>query len=156
MKPNEYGASLPGDMDEPDVYRPRAMARLSILIRKHRTIAFLLIALALAMKAAVPAGFMLGTQDKVLTVLVCADATGQHLTKAITLPKSSKSESQTKAGESCPFASLSAASLGADDLPFVALAIAFMLLLGFAPVRIPTLGGITYIRPPLRGPPALI
>jgi len=132
------------------------MEALAALIRKHRTIAFSLIVLALVMKAVVPAGFMLGTENKVLTVLVCADASGEHLTKAITVPSSGKSEGQAKAGESCPFASLSAASLGADDMPFVALAIAFMLLLGFAPARIPTLAGLTYVRPPLRGPPALI
>lgn len=75
------GACFPGDMCEPDVYRPPPMPGLSILIRKHRTIAFLLIVLALAMKAVIPAGFMLGTQDKVLTVRVCADATGEHITK---------------------------------------------------------------------------
>lgn len=132
------------------------MASLSILIRKHRTIAFSLIALALTMKALIPAGFMLGTQDKVLTVLVCADATGQHLTKSISIPVSGKPQSTAKQGESCPFASLSTALLGTADVPFIALAIAFMLLLGFAPVRIPTLGGFTYIRPPLRGPPSLI
>lgn len=132
------------------------MAGLSILIRKHRTIAFLLIVLALTMKAVIPAGFMLGTQGKVLTVLVCADATGEHLTKAIPIPVSGKSESQAKQGESCPFASLSAASLGAADVPFIALAMAFLLLLGFAPVRIPLLAGVTHIRPPLRGPPSLI
>lgn len=132
------------------------MAALSILLRKHRTTAFLLIALALAMKAVVPVGFMLGTQDKVLTVLICADASGEHLTRTIAVQGSSTSDSKAKAGDACPFASLSFASLGVDDAPFVALAIAFLLLLGFAPVRIPTLGSVTYIRPPLRGPPALI
>lgn len=132
------------------------MAGLSTLIRKHRFLALWLIAAALVMKAVMPAGYMLGRQDKVLTVLICADASGAHLSKAITIPGAGKADGSAKSTDSCPFASLASASLGADEAPFVALAIAFMLLLGFAPVRIPRLAGNTFLRPPLRGPPALI
>jgi hypothetical protein len=132
------------------------MAGLSTLIRKHRLLALWLIAMALAMKAAMPAGYMLAKQDKVLTVLICADASGAHLSKAITIPAAGKAEGGARSADTCPYASLALASLGASDAPFVALAIAFMLLLGFAPVRIPRLVGNAFILPPLRGPPALI
>ena len=46
------------------------------------------------------------------------------------------------------------ASLGGADPLIVTLAIAFALLLGFAPVRPPALVRAGHLRPPLRGPPA--
>lgn len=132
------------------------MGILRAFFREHYRLATLLVALALVMKAAIPVGYMLGTQDRVLTVLICGDASDEHLTKQITIPGSGKSDGQSKASEVCPYASISLASLDSGDLPFIALTLAFLLLLGFAPMRIPRLAGQAYIRPPLRGPPALI
>lgn len=132
------------------------MGTLRAYFRKHSRLAALLVALALVIKAMIPAGYMLGTQDKILTVLICTDASGEHLTKQITLPGSDKSEGRSKASDVCPYASLSLASLDSGDMPFIALALAFILLLGFASVRIPRLACLPYVRPPLRGPPALI
>lgn len=130
------------------------MGRLRAYLREHYRLAMVLVALALVIKAVVPTGYMIGSQGKALTILVCGDVSGDHLTKQITVP--GKAESQAKTSETCPYASLSFASLDADLPVFVALAIAFLLLLGFAPVRIPKLASLTHIRPPLRGPPALI
>lgn len=130
------------------------MGTLRAFFREHYRLAMLLVCCALVLKAAVPTGFMLGTQGKSLTILVCGDASGEHLTKQITVP--GKTEGTAKTSEACPYASLSFASLDAGFPAFVALAIAFLLLLGFAPVRIPRLAGLTHVRPPLRGPPALI
>jgi hypothetical protein len=130
------------------------MGRLRAYSRGHYRLAMLLVALALVVKALVPAGYMVGSQGTSLTILVCGDVSGDHLTKQITIP--GKAEGQAKTGESCPYASLSFASLDAGLPVFVALAIAFLLLLGFAPVRIPALAGFAHVRPPLRGPPALI
>jgi hypothetical protein len=132
------------------------MGTLRAIFREHYRLAAMLVVLALVMKAAIPAGYMLGTQEKVLTVLICADATGEHQTRQITIPVSGKSDGQAKAGEACPYASLSGASLDTGEVPFIALALAFILLLGFAPVRIPEPAGQAFVRPPLRGPPALI
>jgi Protein of unknown function (DUF2946) len=132
------------------------MGTLRAIFREHYRLAALLVVLALVMKAAIPAGYMLGAQDKVLTVLICADASGEHQTRQITIPVSGKSDGQSKSGEACPYASLSGSLLDTGELPFIALALAFILLLGFAPVRIPGPAGQTYLRPPLRGPPALI
>jgi hypothetical protein len=131
------------------------MGAVRTLILRYRRLALLLAVLAVAMKAVVPGGYMIGSQDRVLTVFICADATGTHLTKQIVLPGSDKTEGQRKASEVCPYASLSFASLHSVALPLLALALAFILLLGFAPVRIPGLAGLPYVRPPLRGPPAL-
>lgn len=130
------------------------MGRWRAYIHDHCRLAMLLVALALVIKAFVPAGYMVGSQGQSLTILVCGDASGERLAKQITIP--GKSEGHAKAAETCPYASLSFATLDAELPVFVALAIAFLLLLGFAPVRIPALAGFTHVRPPLRGPPALI
>lgn len=130
------------------------MRFLRTFFRGHYRLAMLLACLALALKAAVPTGFMVGTESKSLTILVCGDVSGDHLTKQITIP--GKAAGQAKTSESCPYSSLSFAALDAGLPAFVALAIAFLLLLGFAPVRIPSLAGASHLRPPLRGPPALI
>lgn len=130
------------------------MAALRTLLRDHFRLAIVLVVLALAVKAAIPTGYMIGSQGKSLTILVCGDASGDHLAKQITIP--TKADGQAKTSESCPYASLSFASLDAGLPHFIALAIAFLLLLGFAPVRIPVLAGFAHIRPPMRGPPALI
>lgn len=130
------------------------MEHLRAYLRKRYRLGMLLVVLTLAIKAVVPTGYMLGSQGKALTILVCGDVSGDHLSKQITIP--GKSDGQAKTSEACPYASLSFASLDAGLPAFVALAIAFLLLLGFAPARIPVLGGLPHVRPPLRGPPALI
>ncbi|KUR70914.1 hypothetical protein AQZ52_13955 [Novosphingobium fuchskuhlense] len=132
------------------------MQTLRVFFRGHYRLAMLLACLALVLKAAVPSGYMVGSQGRSLTILVCGDVSGDHLTKQITIPASGKSDGQAKAGDTCPYASLSFASLEGGLPPFIALAIAFLLLLGFAPVRMPSLAGTRHVRPPLRGPPALI
>lgn len=132
------------------------MQTLRAYLREHSRLALLLVVIALALKAVVPTGYMVGTQGKSLTILVCGDLSGEHLTTQITIPGTGKAEHQTKGGEACPYASLSFASLEGGLPPFVVLAIAFLLLLGFAPVSLPRLAGPTYVRPPLRGPPARI
>lgn len=136
------------------------MGTLRNFLREHRQFALLLVALALAMKALVPTGYMIGTDSKVLTIQICADGSGQHFTKQIVIPMTGKPlderGEQGKAGSTCPYSVLSMASLGGADLALLAIALAFIMILGFAPVRRPWLQGIFYLRPPLRGPPALV
>jgi hypothetical protein len=52
------------------------MELLRAFFRDHRRLAALLVALALCVKALVPAGYMPGAHGKVLTVEICADASG--------------------------------------------------------------------------------
>lgn len=134
------------------------MTSLRAFSREYRGVATLLIALALAMKALVPAGYMLASQSKVLTVQVCADAQGGHFTKQISLPLTGKSEdSQGKHGSAsgiCVFSSLAMASHSGADAPLLALALTFILALSFAPIHAPQLLRLHRARPPLRGPPA--
>ena len=49
------------------------MRTWSRLLREHRRLAAILVALALCMKALVPAGFMIGASARLITVEICAD-----------------------------------------------------------------------------------
>lgn len=125
---------------------------------RHRALAIVLVLATLCMKAIVPTGFMIGQNSKVLTVQICDDAFGNHAVKQIAIPmKDGGSESGSKQGKGeCPFTSLSMASMSGADPALLALALAFILALGFAPTRTAHSERVFHLRPPLRGPPALV
>lgn len=133
------------------------MTKLRVFLRHHRALANLVVIAALCMKIVVPSGYMIGQNSKVLTVQICDEITGnQAVTKLVIPMKDGGSESGQKQGKAeCPFTSLSMASLAGADHALLALALAFILALGFAPVRIPRPKHTSHLRPPLRGPPAL-
>ncbi|MDZ7587653.1 MAG: hypothetical protein U5J78_00160 [Parasphingorhabdus sp.] len=119
-----------------------------------------LLALVLAVKLLVPAGFMISaTSDRFLTVTICADASGISKQMRIAIPsKNDRREDHSKAagtGQPCSFSGLSHAALGGTDPILLAAALTFVLLLGFAPPRTLPQRGIAFLRPPLRGPPSL-
>lgn len=126
-------------------------------LRQHRALALMLVLAALCMKAVVPTGFMIGTQSKTLTVLICDESFGNHAAKQIAVPMkpgSGKPASKGMNGD-CPFASQGMAALPGIDPIQLALALLFILALGFAPVSVPQPRRLSHLRPPLRGPPAL-
>ena len=134
------------------------MQSLRAFLARHRALAALLFAAALCMKALVPAGYMIGNGDRVLTVEICADSQGGHVTKQIVLPGGGKSGGQGEHGKSdgtCAFSALSFASLSAADPVLLALALIFIMALGFVPIAAPRAARQSHLRPPLRGPPAL-
>ncbi|MCJ2182323.1 DUF2946 family protein [Novosphingobium sp. 1949] len=136
------------------------MQGIRIFIARYRAVAALLLVLALAMKAFVPTGFMVGTDTgRTLTVQIC-DGQGQTMLTRIALGSKGAQPDKTldehaKAAKDCPFTALSMASLDAGDALFVALALAFLLALGFLPAPPLRLYARRYHRPPLRAPPAL-
>jgi hypothetical protein len=134
------------------------MASFRAFIGNHRHLALWLAAVALAMKALVPAGYMVGQQGNVLTVHICADAQAQHLTKQIVIPQkggsSQDGSEHGKASGTCPHSSLTKISLSGANATLLAVALIFILALGFADLALPALARLTHIRPPLRGPPA--
>jgi hypothetical protein len=125
--------------------------------RDHRRFAALLVALALCLKVLVPAGYMVGGQSQTLTISICADAQGgQHLTKQIAIPvkgEDGKGDEHAKSAP-CPYAALGMASLPGADTALLALALVFIIALGFAPAPSVPLRRTAFLRPPLRGPPA--
>ncbi|HET9630396.1 MAG TPA: hypothetical protein VFP14_13035, partial [Novosphingobium sp.] len=91
-----------------------------------------LVLVCLAIRAIVPAGYMINAQSLVLTVEVCADTTGEHLFRQITIPQSD-APGGLKRGEhppACPFSSLSALGLAAAVPAVLVAALAFALALG--------------------------
>lgn len=133
------------------------MGTLRAYFQRHYRQAFVLALLALCLKALLPSGFMLGQHHRTITIEICHDATGGSSTLQMLLPTKAGSDhvpGKPAKGE-CPFGALSMASLGGADPVQLALAIAFIMALGFAAIRPAALTRSYYLRPPLRGPPAL-
>lgn len=132
-----------------------AANRASVLRRiilSHRLAAAALIALALAMKLVMPAGFMPVAGPGQIMVLVCTEFGPQRV--AIDVPGApAKSDDGMKADQPCAFAGLGQALLPGADAIQIAAALAFILLLGFAPVTDLRLLAVRHAWPPLRGPP---
>ncbi len=135
------------------------MTTLRSLLRNYRKLTALLVGLVLFMKAMVPAGYMLGTEGRVLSVEICSDASGGTLTKQIFIPGDGKSHEgqadHAKADGICPFASLAMGTVGGTDPALLLVALAFILLLGFVAAALPLSERPRNLRPPLRGPPVL-
>jgi hypothetical protein len=135
------------------------MPRLKALTRKHARLSLALVVFALAVKALLPAGFMVSAAgERFLTVTICADASGTPKQMQIAIQDKDDiggdhSEAADK-GQPCAFSGLGHAGLGGVDPVLLAAALAFILLAGFAPPRAPALRDIAFLRPPLRGPPS--
>lgn len=133
---------------------------LRAFLARHQPVAALLIVAALCMKALVPAGYMIGQGDRILTLEICTDSQGGRVTKQIVIPGNGQSHEdqgkQSKSDGICAFSALSFASLSAADPLLLAIALIFILALGFVPVNAPRPVWQFHLRPPLRGPPAIV
>jgi hypothetical protein len=127
---------------------------LRAFFRAHHRLAFGVVALALVIKALVPAGYMPSGQARILTIAICADASSGQATKQIVVPSDGKSGERTKAEGACAWGMLAMAALGAADMLLLAFALAYILTLGLAPSHAAPPARAAFLRPPLRGPPA--
>lgn len=136
------------------------MNPLRAMTATHRKLALLLVVVTLLAKALVPSGYMVDGSFKTLTVQICADSSGGVITKQLTVPikhgPGAASGQAAKDGGICAFTALSSGSLAAADIELLAAALAFILALGFAAQAAPFRAALSWLRPPLRGPPALI
>ena len=135
------------------------MNTLRALFRDRSRLTLVLLALVLAVKATVPAGFMFSSDgDNYLTVTICSDASGMAGQMRIALPaKSGSGESPPGVADKnphCAFAGLGHAALGGADPIQLKSAIAFILLTGFVLRTALPRRDIEFLRPPLRAPPA--
>lgn len=133
------------------------MQGIRALIRRHRTAALWLIALALLVKALVPAGYMVGQSGtRTFDIIVCSDPTGAPVAQKLVIPFENKGDHDGKpaAKGDCAFTALGHGAAPATDPALLIAAIAFILALGFASLPAPALRNPPHIRPPLRGPPA--
>ncbi len=136
------------------------MHLLRNLIVRNRAFAALVLACALAMKVLVPAGYMSMPGAQLLSVSICADASGGAETRQIAIPM--KGEPAPAGGEHgkaagpCAFSALTMASLAGADAPLLALALAFVLAAGLMAATPPPASARRHLRPPLRGPPCTV
>lgn len=123
--------------------------------RQHRWLALWLVVAALAMKALIPGGYMVAVQGKVITVQLCDDMGTGDLTARMVIPMKpgTGQGAADHAKGACPYSSLSHASLGGADPVLLALALTFILALGFLPMASLPARRSFYLRPPLRAPP---
>ena len=124
------------------------------LFRRHRSVALVIIVVALAMKVIVPAGFMPAAQGNVLTIVMC-DGSGQAIADKIVVSVPGKPEAGKviKHEGTCPWGGQSHDALGAVDAVLAAILLLWILSQAFRPVSSAALGSAAYLRPPLRGPP---
>lgn len=134
------------------------MFPLRTFFLRHRLLALMVVLAALCMKAFIPTGYMIGQKSKVLTVQICHDGIGETITKQIVIPMNGEhgNSGGKQAKGDCAFSSLSMASMAGASPALLAVALAFIIAIGFAPMRFPASKRIFHLRPPLRGPPALI
>lgn len=136
------------------------MTRLRALPHRYAQLTLMLLAIALAVKALVPAGYMISPAgDRFLTVTICADASDTPKQMRLAIPGKNETgddHSETAAkSEPCAFSGLGHTALGGADPILLAAALAFILFVGFAPLREPPARDLAFLRPPLRGPPSL-
>lgn len=131
------------------------MTRLRAIVKHRWTLALWLAAAALFVRAIVPVGYMVDGNGTTLSFTICNDGTGATATHDIVIPDDDNAD-LANADSPCAFAGLGYAALGGADGPVLAAAILFILALGFAPVALPRIDRARHIRPPLRGPPAIL
>ncbi len=133
------------------------MRLLRAFIRNHRCLAVWLVALALCMKIMVPSGFMVGAAGKSLSITIC-DGRGLEQTKQIVLLQAGHGrdipDDHGKAFDPCPYAALGMAALSGTPAMLLAVALAFIVMRAVWPTVAPQPAPRSFLRPPLRAPPA--
>ncbi len=129
------------------------MTRLRTFFRRHAALAILIVALAFAVRALVPAGYMTGTSATGLTVELCSGVAGRSVSIALPGPHDDRGHGKMQADSPCAFAGMAVGALGAVAPFLLAIALAFVALraLRTVPRRLPP--ARAHLRPPLRGPP---
>lgn len=156
-------------VDRLDYPRPVTAIR-SLFAQRH--LAVLLCAAMLLVKLLVPTGYMIGQVDGHAAIILCpgsapvpdmapmAHGGGMAMDDAVMVHApgehgSGHSDKDHGRDMPCAFAGLTAPGLAATDPIQLALLIAFVMGVGLAmPVLLRAAAGL-YLRPPLRGPPAL-
>lgn len=138
------------------------MEALRRLILSHRAVAALLLAAALALRLLVPAGYMPAVADGAMRLVLCpaagpgrADPPPAPRMAGMHHDRGDHPADHGPQAPPCAYAGLSWAPVMPVDLPLLAAAIVFAMALVRVraalapPVRAP------FLRPPLRGPPAI-
>jgi hypothetical protein len=139
------------------------MPFLRNLIRCHRGVALLAIALALSIKALVPAGYMIqSTPASPLGIAICSAADPGMAAVQLAVPvragehDGQHEQAKQQPDNQCGYSALTKAAISGADAVLLALVFAFILVLGLAPSRQPPIHRLPRFLPPLRGPPATV
>ena len=127
---------------------------LRSLLARHRWLAIWLAGAALMLKVLVPAGFMPTVSSGTILVQLCSGQGPQ--TVMMELPGRSGDHDPAdhkQADMPCAFSGLSSPALAAADPILLALAIAFILAMGFLGLSFALPGASPFLRPPPIGPP---
>ena len=133
------------------------LAARTFLAQRH--LALLLCVATLLLKVFVPTGYMIDSDHGRLSIMVCSGVKPRTMSMDMAgihgdMPDHGKSKDHGKAEMPCAFSGLSAAALGAVDPIQLAALIAFVMAMGIVGLALPPPSTPTYLRPPLRGPPA--
>ena len=125
------------------------------LLRHHRHLAGLVLALALLLKVVVPSGFMVSSTTGSVAIVIC-DGHGPMTASATMADMHHRGEKQNHQGgdSPCAFSGLTAPVLSSTDPAILVIAIAFILIIAEHLVARPRPSTTPFLRPPLRGPPA--
>ncbi len=134
------------------------MRGMRSLFRRHMGLGWLVVTLALAMKLLVPAGFMPVVGAHGVEIVICSGNGPMSMTMAIPGKAGQPGDDQggsAKHDAPCAFSGLVAPGLGGADTIQLAIAVAAIIALGllFRPGARPQQWA--FVRPHLRGPPAL-
>lgn len=139
------------------------MTALRRFLSHHRWLALSIVAAALLLRVLVPAGYMMARTAGGITIELCSGlaAPGPAMPlSAATMPGmhhgSEKPAGHARAEMPCAFATLAASSLAAADPLILTAAIAFVLAAVFRPGTARRVTRPLFLRPPLRGPPAIV
>lgn len=132
-------------------YTTSPVTALRRLLHAHARVAALVVALALAVRIVVPAGFMPMMHDGALTITLC-NGTGPAMI-AIEIPGLKHHGEGQQTQQRCAFADLALPAQGGADPIQLAAALLFILLAAFFAVPAFDLARAAHVRPPLRGPP---
>jgi hypothetical protein len=133
------------------------MGKIRSFCHDHRAWALVLIALALAIRALVPTGFMVEARGQTVSVRICDGRLGSAPGRIALAPTGKAgSDSHGKADDSCPYTALGHVGDGGTDPVPTLPAQAFGATPGFLALAIVQTPLPYHIVPPLRGPPARI
>lgn len=116
----------------------------------------MLFALALALKTLLPGGFMTVAQGKTMTVMLCSGTGPASITVQVPMESDHQPDSGKAADTHCAFSALGSPALAAADPVLLEAALLFAFVLALLAPTLPLVQRPSYLRPPLRGPPAIV
>lgn len=135
------------------------MASWRAFFLSHQRLALLLVAIALLTRAVIPTGFMVMPLHGKIEVSMCSgqgpEMVAMDMGKRTVDHGGDHQDGGKKADHPCAFSSLSMAAATGADIALLAVAIVYILALGFLPVGSRQSRTPSHLRPPLRAPPVL-